>query len=203
MEAREPKWGRAKPSAPRTDGPRCVSSWNLANAFTMLRVALVGVFAWLLLVREPALPLVAGIVFAVAAATDSLDGYVARRFDLVTGVGQFLDPLADKLLIGTALVALGVVERIPWWAVAVILGRELAVSGLRIALARRGRALPASPLGKAKTVSQIAAVVLLTALPRGDVVALAFLVLAIVLTVWSGGRYFVDASRGRGGVPWS
>lgn len=180
-----------------------MSNWNLANAFTMLRVALVGVFAWLLLVREPALPLVAAVVFAVAAATDSVDGYVARRLDLVTGIGQFLDPLADKLLIGTALVALSLSGRVPWWATGVILAREFAVSGLRIALARRGRALPASPLGKAKTVSQIAAVVLLTALPSGDVVALAFLALAIVLTVWSGIRYFADALRGRGGVPWS
>lgn len=172
---------------------------NWANAFTLLRVALVPVFAWLLLWRTPPLPGLAAAVFAIAAATDGLDGYVARRLDQVTGFGQFLDPTADKLLVGTALVALALDDRIPWWAVAVILGRELAVSVLRVALARRGRSLPASPLGKAKTVSQILAVALLTALAPGHGLGSAALGLAIALTVVSGAQYFV---AGRTGVPW-
>jgi CDP-diacylglycerol--glycerol-3-phosphate 3-phosphatidyltransferase len=182
--------------------PRRVSNLNWANAFTLLRVALVPVFAWLLLVREPPLPGVAAIVFVAAALTDGLDGWVARRLDLVTGFGQFLDPLADKLLVGTALVALAADDRIPWWAVGVILAREFGVSGLRVWLARTGRALPASPLGKAKTVSQIAAVVVLTALPPQHLVAAAVLSVAIVLTVISGAQYLRDALRGRAGVPW-
>lgn len=172
---------------------------NWANAFTLLRVALVPVFAWLLLWRMPPLPALAALVFAIAAATDGLDGYVARRLDQVTGLGQFLDPLADKLLVGTALVALALDERIPWWAVAVILGRELAVSVLRVGLARRGRALPASPLGKAKTVSQIVAVGLLTALEPGHAAAIAALGLAIALTLVSGAQYLAS---GRTELPW-
>lgn len=182
---------------------RKVSSVNWANAFTLLRVGLVPVFAWLLLYRQPPLPALAAVVFALAAATDGLDGYVARRLDLVTGLGQFLDPLADKLLVGTALVALALDRRIPWWAVAVILGREFAVSALRIRLAARGVSLPASALGKAKTLTQIAAVVVLTALRPHHPAALATLALALLLTVASGVQYLDDARRGRAGVPWS
>jgi CDP-diacylglycerol--glycerol-3-phosphate 3-phosphatidyltransferase len=175
---------------------------NLANGFTLLRVALVPVFAWLLLWRKPPLPWVAAVVFAAAAATDGLDGYVARLLNQVTGFGQFLDPLADKLLVGTALAALALARRVPWWVVALILGREFAVSGLRVLLARRGRALPASALGKTKTMSQILAVVLLTWLERGHPVAAAAVTVAVVLTVVSGLRYFMDARRGDAGVPW-
>lgn len=182
---------------------RRVSNLNLANAFTMLRVALVPVFAWLLLWRDPPLPLVAAVVFAGAAATDSLDGWVARRLDQVTGFGQFLDPLADKLLVGTALVALAATRRMPWWALWIILGREVAVTLLRGSMARRGRALPSSRLGKVKTASQIAAVVLLAALPRGNLVADLVLGMAVGLTVWSGYEYFRDALGGRAGVPWT
>lgn len=183
--------------------PASVRRLTWANAFTMSRVALVPVFAWLLLWRSPPLPWVAAVVFAVAAATDGLDGYVARRLDQVTGLGQFLDPLADKLLVGTALVALGIGARVSWWVVAVILGREFAVSALRVALARRGRALPASRLGKAKTVSQIAAVVAASAMPRGHPVAVAAFAAATVLTVVSGWGYFAGARRGAAGVPWA
>lgn len=179
-----------------------VSLANWANAFTMLRVVLVPLFAWLLVFREPPLPILAALVFIAASATDGLDGYVARRFHLVTGFGQFLDPLADKLLIGTALVALTLDGRMPWWAVGVILGRELAVSGLRVALARAGRSLPASSMGKAKTLSQIVAVVLLTVLDAGHLLAAAALGVAVVLTVVSGVLYAAAAVRGRAGVPW-
>ncbi|HVE91016.1 MAG TPA: CDP-diacylglycerol--glycerol-3-phosphate 3-phosphatidyltransferase [Actinomycetota bacterium] len=183
--------------------PRRVRRLNLANAFTFLRVGLVPVFAWLLLVREPPLPVLAAVVFAVAAATDGLDGYVARRLDLVTGLGQFLDPLADKLLVGTALGALAVAGRIPWGAALVILFREVAVSVLRVVLARRGRSLPASSMGKAKTVLQIIAVVALTALPRQHRLSVGLLALAVGVTVISGCQYFADARGGRAGVPWS
>ena len=181
---------------------RKVPRLNLANGFTFLRVALVPVFAWLLLVREPPLPVLAAAVFGAAAATDGLDGYVARRLDLVTGLGQFLDPLADKLLVGTALAALAVADRMPWGAAAVILVREVAVSGLRLVLARRGRALPASSMGKAKTVLQIMAVVALTALPRQHRLAAGVLGLAVAVTVVSGYQYFAEARGGRAGVPW-
>jgi CDP-diacylglycerol---glycerol-3-phosphate 3-phosphatidyltransferase len=179
---------------------RRVSPINLANGFTFLRVALVPVFAWLLVFREPSAPALAAVVFAFAAATDGLDGWVARRLRLVSGLGQTLDPIADKLLVGTALVALAADDRLPWWAVWVILGREFVVGvALRIWLARRGRAMPASRLGKVKTITQIAAVLLLTALAAGNVWALSVLYVAVGLTVISGALYLVDAFRGTAG----
>lgn len=166
---------------------------NLANGFTFIRVVLVPVFAWLLVVREPSAPVVAAIVFAVAAATDGVDGWVARRLHLVSGFGQFLDPLADKLLVGVALVALASDDRMPWWAVGVILGREIAVSVWRVRLARQGRSMPASRLGKLKTGSQILAVILLTALHPGHVVALTVLYVAVALTALSAYDYLTNA----------
>jgi CDP-diacylglycerol---glycerol-3-phosphate 3-phosphatidyltransferase len=169
----------------------------------MLRVALVPVFAWLLVFRDPPAPVLASIVFAFAAATDAVDGWLARRLQLVSGLGQFLDPLADKLLVGTALVPLAADGRLPWWAVVVILVREFIIGlGLRIALARRGVSLPASRLGKVKTITQIGSIFLLTILDRGSDWALASVYVAVVITVVSGALYFVDTMRGRAGEPW-
>lgn len=182
---------------------RPVPRLNWANLFTFLRVALVPLFAWLLVVREPAAPTVAAIVFAAAAATDGLDGFVARRLDLVSGFGQTLDPIADKLLVGTALVALAIDERIPWWAVTLILAREFFVGVvMRLYFARTRRALPASRMAKFKTGSQILAVLLLTILAPGSEWALTVLYAAVGLTALSGFLYVSDATRGRAGVDW-
>jgi CDP-diacylglycerol--glycerol-3-phosphate 3-phosphatidyltransferase len=182
---------------------RRVPYLNAANGFTFLRVALVPVFAWLLLVRRPPETFVAAVVFAVAAGTDGVDGWVARRFRLVSGFGIFMDQLADKLLIGTALVALGFAHRIPWWAVGVILAREFAIVWLRVGFARTHRAMPASRGGKLKTGAQILAVLLLTLRPAHDTVAAAFLYVAVVLTVASAVEYFVAAVRGRAAEDWT
>ena len=153
--------------------------------------------------REPALPVLAACVFAFAAATDAVDGWLARRLQLVSGFGQFLDPLADKLLVGTALVPLAADGRLPWWAVGVILVREFLVGvAFRVWLATRGRALPASRMGKLKTITQIAAVLLLTALDPGSTVALAALYVAVALTVVSGIFYVTDSIRGHATEPW-
>lgn len=182
---------------------RRVPHLNWANAFTFLRVLLVPVFAWLLLVREPSEPFWAAVVFAFAAATDGFDGWVARRWDLVSGFGQFLDPLADKLLVGTALVALALDGRIPWWVVGVILFREFAVGvGMRLWLARRALAMPASHLAKLKTASQILAVLLLTTLDPGSVWALGVLYFAVALTALSALFYVSAAVGGRGSIEW-
>jgi len=185
------------------DDVRRVPYLNWANGFTFLRVALVPVFAWLLLVRRPPATLVATVVFAVAAATDGVDGWVARRYQLVSGFGVFMDQLADKLLIGTALVALALARRMPWWAVALILAREFAIVGLRVLYARTHRAMPASRAGKTKTGVQILAVLLLTLRPIHDGVALGVLYAAIALTVGSGIVYLVDALRGRATEDWT
>jgi CDP-diacylglycerol--glycerol-3-phosphate 3-phosphatidyltransferase/cardiolipin synthase len=182
---------------------RSIHPVNLANAFTMLRVALVPVFAWLLVFRDPPLPVVASFVFAFAAATDAVDGWVARRLQLVSGFGQFLDPLADKLLVGTALVPLALDDRLPWWAVVVILVREFFIGiVLRGVLAKQSRSLPASSLGKLKTIVQIGTIFLLTVLDRGSDWALVCVYVMVALTVLSGVLYCYDVLRGRSHVPW-
>jgi CDP-diacylglycerol--glycerol-3-phosphate 3-phosphatidyltransferase len=132
------------------------------------------------------------MVFAVAAVSDSLDGYLARRHKRVTSFGQFLDPLADKLLVGAALVTLVAFRDFPAWAAIVIVIREVAVSLLRVAAAGRGRSLPANMVGKLKTAVQIPTV-MIWLLPRADEVAIVqdlVLWLAVVLTVVSGVMYF-------------
>jgi CDP-diacylglycerol--glycerol-3-phosphate 3-phosphatidyltransferase len=141
---------------------------------------------------EPA-ALAAALVFFVAAATDGLDGYIARRYDTATRTGQWLDPLADKLLISAPVVTLTVLGRFPLWAAAAIVAREVAVSLLRAWLGTRGRAMPASPWGKAKTAAQILAVFLYIVPlgPQGEGVRTVALWLAVVLTVWSGLDYFL------------
>ena len=102
--------------------------------------------------------LVGAAIFAIASLTDWLDGYLARRRKQVTGLGQWMDPLADKLLVTAALVSLVQMDLAPAWMVAVILGREFCVTVLRSIAHARGQALPASPLGKVKMVAQVVAI---------------------------------------------
>jgi CDP-diacylglycerol---glycerol-3-phosphate 3-phosphatidyltransferase len=133
----------------------------------------------------------AGVVFFAAAATDGVDGYLARRYDSTTRTGQWLDPFADKLLIAAPVVTLVALDRFPVWAAIVIVAREVAVSLLRAWLGARGRAMPASGWGKAKTASQVLAI-LLYILPIGPAAEPArgvVLVVAVLLTVWSGLDY--------------
>ena len=109
------------------------SQWNLANAITVARILLVPVFLVVLLsgLPEPYADIGAAAVFIIAAASDKLDGYIARKRQSITALGQFLDPLADKLLIAAALIALVAQDRVPAWVAMVIIGREIAVSVLR------------------------------------------------------------------------
>jgi CDP-diacylglycerol--glycerol-3-phosphate 3-phosphatidyltransferase len=177
---------------------------NPANAFTFLRVALVPVFAWLLVIHKPSLPVVAAIVFVVAAATDGVDGFLARRWDLTSSFGAFLDPLADKLLVGTALIPLATDHRIAWWAVIVILVREFVIGiGLRLVLRSRGKALHASLLAKAKTNVQLLAILVATLRPIGDRIAAGVVGFAVFLTVVSGLSYLASAIRGTAGETWT
>lgn len=137
------------------------SQLNLANSITITRILLIPVFLVLLLsgIPEPYADLAAAAVFILAAATDKLDGYVARRNKQITTLGQFLDPLADKLLIAAALIALVAQDRVAAWVAMVIIGREIAVSVLRIVGASQGVSIPADKYGKLKTVLQIVYVV--------------------------------------------
>ncbi len=173
------------------------SPWNRANAVTVARIALVPVFAWALLVeggQSVGWRLVATAIFAVAAATDRVDGWLARRFGLVTDVGKLIDPIADKLLIGTALILLAwPLGELPWWVPALILLRELGITVMRLWIVRYV-VLPASRGGKLKTVLQSIAIGLFL-LPVAHlpgwitVVAWAVLWVAIIVTLVTGVDY--------------
>jgi CDP-diacylglycerol--glycerol-3-phosphate 3-phosphatidyltransferase len=141
---------------------------NLPNALTLGRIFLVPLLVVVLLTKFEG-PVVLGVkkellgaaIFGLASVTDWLDGYLARRRKQVTALGQLMDPLADKLLITAALVSLVQMDRAPAWMVAVVLGREFAVTVLRSVAHSRGVSIPASPLGKFKMVSQVIAILLL------------------------------------------
>jgi CDP-diacylglycerol--glycerol-3-phosphate 3-phosphatidyltransferase len=141
---------------------------NLPNSLTVARIFLVPILVSVLLTRFEGrlvlgLPveLVAAAIFGLAALTDWLDGYLARRRHQVTWVGQVLDPIADKLLISATLISLVQLGLAPAWMVTVIIGREFAVTGLRSLAYARGLDMPASRLGKLKMVSQVVAILLL------------------------------------------
>jgi CDP-diacylglycerol--glycerol-3-phosphate 3-phosphatidyltransferase len=138
---------------------------------------------------------VAAVVFVLGAATDRLDGYLARRYASATRTGAWLDPLADKLFVLAPVVALTAVDRFPLWATIVFVVREVAVSILRAWLGVHGRSMPATPLGQWKTALQMVAI-LLYLLPLAeslDPVKLGVLIAAAALTVWSGVDYMVRA----------
>ena len=130
---------------------------NVANALTLLRLALVPVFVLFLVAGGPGWRIAAFVVFAVASITDILDGELARRRGLITDFGKIADPIADKALTGSALVTLSVLGELSWWVTAIILFRELAVTGLRFWVIRRG-VIAASRGGKVKTLLQVIAI---------------------------------------------
>ncbi len=166
---------------------------NLPNALTLLRIFLVPVLVVVLLTRaEGGLYLGAGI-FGLAVLTDYLDGYFARRRNQVTRLGILLDPIADKLLTAAAFLSLVEMGLVPAWMVMIIVGREIAVTGLRNVAAGRGVLIPASRLGKGKMVSQVVAIfLLLLSRPFPILRGPALVVLWVVtgLTVISGVDYF-------------
>lgn len=161
-----------------------------ANAVTLVRIALIPVFMALLLVDGvPAGDVLAAAVFVGAAATDSLDGWLARSRNEVSRFGAFLDPLADKLLISGALLGLVELGRVSAWVAMVIIAREFAVTGLRLVAVGEGVVISASRLGKAKTLAQNVAIAVIVA-DWFDRVQDALLAIAVVMTVWSGVVYF-------------
>ncbi len=169
---------------------------NLPNALTFLRALLVPVILWLLTLEGDVTRWWAFGIFVFAAATDSIDGWVARRYHGVTRWGQLADPIADKLLIIGSLASLAYVGDLPWWAVNVIIAREVAVTLLRIRLVRRlDLVMPASGWGKAKTLSQVVAVGAYLVPPSPPVPREALLYVAVILTVWSGIEYAFRAGR--------
>ncbi len=132
---------------------------SLANKITFLRIFLVPIFMVFLLLKIPFGPIIAAVIFILAASTDGLDGYIARKQKRVTNLGKFLDPLADKLLITSALISLVALGHLNPWIAFLIISRDFAVNGLRSVAAAEGEIISASKLGKLKTISQIVAVV--------------------------------------------
>jgi CDP-diacylglycerol--glycerol-3-phosphate 3-phosphatidyltransferase len=149
-----------------------------------------------LLVESPGGATIAAVVFAIAALTDGLDGYIARSQQSVTTFGKVMDPVADKLMVAAALIALVSLDRLAAWVAMVIIAREFAVSGLRIAAGQQGVVIPASGLGKLKTIVQVAAVLALIAAADPDDAWVLGLVYAMVfVTVVSGVDYFLNFRR--------
>lgn len=179
------------------------SPWNPANAVTFARIALVPVFAWVLLIDDGLSTewrWAAASLFLLAAVTDRLDGYLARRYELVTDLGKLLDPIADKLLVGTALILLAwPLGELPWWVPTVILVRELGITVMRMILLRYA-VIPASRGGRVKTAAQVFAIALFL-LPLYDlpealtVLAWIAMVVALVLTVVTGIDYVIAGAR--------
>ncbi|MGZ4593349.1 MAG: CDP-diacylglycerol--glycerol-3-phosphate 3-phosphatidyltransferase [Actinomycetes bacterium] len=176
-----------------------VSAWNIANALTVTRLVLVPVFLVLLLHDDGQNDLwrvAAWFVFAVASVTDRIDGQIARRRGLVTDFGKIADPIADKALIGAALVGLSVLDELAWWITIVILVREIGVTLLRFFVIRHG-VMPASRGGKVKTLLQAVAIGLLVLPLEGWLheVALLVMYVAVVVTVVTGVDYVHRALR--------
>ncbi len=160
---------------------------NLPNKLTILRVALVPFFIAALLIRAiPYNDYIALAIFIIASLTDMLDGKIARKYNLITDFGKFMDPLADKLLVCSALICLIELGRISSWMVIIIIAREFVISGFRLIAADNGVVIAASWWGKVKTVFQMAAVMLLILnIPVLSIVTTIVVWIAVVLTVVS------------------
>jgi CDP-diacylglycerol---glycerol-3-phosphate 3-phosphatidyltransferase len=169
---------------------------NVPNVLTVLRILLVPVLVVALTTETKNGDTIAAIVFAIASLTDGLDGYIARSRKSVTTFGKVMDPIADKMLITAALIALVSLDRLAAWVAMVIVAREFAVSSLRVAAAAEGAIIPASILGKIKTVIQVVAVMALIAAENPHAAWVDVLVgLMVVATVVSGVDYFLNVRR--------
>lgn len=174
---------------------------NLPNKLSMLRIFMIPFFVVFALIEAQWAQIVALAIFCVASLTDMLDGKIARKYNLVTNFGKFIDPIADKLLVMSALVVLTGQGRMPSWVCIVMLAREFAISGLRLVAADGGKVIAAGMLGKIKTVSQMTAVILLLLLTpvtgegilgeAGRIAATVVMYLAAAMTLWSGVDYIV------------
>ncbi len=172
---------------------------NIPNLLSISRILAVPVFVVLMLNPSPGRALAAGIVFSLASITDWLDGYLARKWEQVTKIGKLLDPIADKLLVASALIMLVQVDaaRVPAWTVIVIIGREFAVTGLRAMAASDGIVIPAETLGKYKVGAQIAAILSFVfhhtfGFAWMAILGVSALWTALLLAIWSGTQYFIN-----------
>lgn len=215
-EARERK--RAERAARRAARPPSVllqEFWNLPNMLTVARIFLIPLFVWFTYDADPWYSLMAALVFVVASVTDVIDGWLARKWNLVTVVGKFMDPLADKLIVLAAMVMMVRLGRLPGWIAIVLLSREFIVTGLRQIAASEGLIIAAGQEGKWKTSLQLVGVVALcvhythwvnfgvgTHPVNFNLVGKACIYISTVFSVWSMVSYFraflkVLAQRGR------
>lgn len=181
---------------------------NIPNKITISRIFLIPIFLVVMLgpfdwgrvtflgAEMPVTHLIGALIFIFASATDWVDGYYARKYNLVTNLGKFLDPLADKLLVASALIVLVQLQLAPAWIVIIIIFREFAVTGLRAILAEGGEVVAANMLGKIKTWAQIVAI---SALLLHNIIFASFSIrfdlialwVAMFFTIWSGWDYFI------------
>ena len=197
---------KAKAGAKQNVTKAKIAVFNIPNILSLSRVFLAPLVLIFLTVRikapvkffeslgiEVSLgDLLAVTVFIIAAITDSLDGYIARRFKLVTTLGKFIDSLADKVLVIAALLALVELNRLPSWMVMIIITREFVVTGLRLVAAAQGVVIAASRGGKTKTFTQIIAIILLILNLPGRMIAMW---VAMILTVTSGMQYLMNGKK--------
>jgi len=169
---------------------------NLPNAITLLRILLIPVFVWLFSEPSPERALAAGLIFAGAAFTDFLDGYLARRRGQITNVGKLLDPVADKLLVASGLILLVQFQRVAVWLAIVMIAREMIVTGARAVAAKEGFIVQANSLGKYKVVGQIGGILFLILQGVWSnteelffYVGTGLLYIALVFSLISGSRY--------------
>ena len=166
------------------------------NTLTLFRIISVPIIVVLLLMPNRLTAFIAGLIFSAAAITDYFDGYLARRYGLVSNLGKVMDPVADKLLVSSSLVMLTALGWMPSWIACIIIGRELAVTGLRNIIAQNKMDVSASSLGKYKTGFQIAAIIpLMFHYPAlgfdFQAIGMFFLWGALAFTLWSGADYFL------------
>jgi len=188
-----------KPAVPDrvADPISAVSALNVPNLLTTLRIIVVPILAWLLFkesAETDANRIIAGTIFIVAALTDIADGTIARRWNLITNFGKIFDPIADKALIGVALIGLSYLNLLDWWFTWVILARELFVTFLRFWVINKG-VIPASRGGKLKTITQIVAISFyLLPLPESfSIIGQVIMYLAVILTLATAIDYIMKA----------
>lgn len=160
---------------------------NIANKLTVLRIFLVPIFV-ISMIMYPDNGTIPLIIFVLASLTDFLDGYLARKHNLVTTFGKFLDPVADKLLTLSAFIMLIEQSQIPAWGVCVIVSREIAITGFRVIAASSGTTIAASSFGKIKTITQIVSIIILL---LNFEYAIYVFYLAVIFTLLSGIEYFI------------
>ncbi|MFZ5469980.1 MAG: CDP-diacylglycerol--glycerol-3-phosphate 3-phosphatidyltransferase [Myxococcota bacterium] len=194
---------RARRKAQKKRSPLLEEFWNLPNMLTLGRIGLIPLFVWFTYDADPLYSFLAAFVFTLAAVTDVVDGFLARRWNLVTVVGKLLDPLADKLIVMAALVMMTRLGRIPAWIVIVLLAREFIVTGLRQIAASEGMVIAAGQEGKWKTSLQLVGIIALcvhyvhpvnffwaTFQVDFNLVGQALVYLSTVFSVWSAAGYF-------------